>query len=100
VLLARDRADEAEPLLRQALDLRLASLPAHHWRVAEARGALGACLTAQRRYDHAESLLVESLADLHGRTAAGSVAARLVRLYEAWGRPDEARAYRGHAAPL
>jgi len=100
VLLARHRAEEAEPLLRQALELRLASLSAHHWRVAEARGALGACLTAQRRYDHAEPLLVESLAGLHGRPGAGRVAARLIRLYEAWGRPDEAQAYRGRAASL
>jgi eukaryotic-like serine/threonine-protein kinase len=100
VLLARRQAAEAEPLLRQALELRLAGLPAHHWHVAEARGALGACLTEQQHYDEAEPLLVEALADLRGRPGAGRVAARLVHLYEAWGRPDEAQAYRGLAAPL
>jgi serine/threonine protein kinase/tetratricopeptide (TPR) repeat protein len=100
VLLARRQTAEAEPMLRQALELRLAALPAHHWQVAEARGALGACLTAQQRYGEAEPLLVQALADLRGRPDAGRVAARLVRLYEAWGRPDEAQAYRGLAAPL
>jgi len=68
--------------------------------VAEARGALGACLTAQRRYAEAEPLLVASLEGLRGRSGAGRAAARLVRLYEAWGRTEQAEAYRRLAAPL
>jgi serine/threonine protein kinase/Tfp pilus assembly protein PilF len=100
VLLARRKAAEAEPFLRQALDLRLATLPPHHWQLAEARGALGACLTELGRYSEAEPLLVASLADLRGRPGAGRAAARLVRLYEAWGRPDQARPYRALATPL
>ena len=97
VLLARDQAVAAEPLLREALDLRLGELLSRHKDVAAARGALGASLVPQRRYADAEPLLVESLAGLHGRPAAGQAATRLVRLYEAWGRPEKADAYRGVA---
>jgi hypothetical protein len=69
-----------------------------HKDVAAARGALGASLVPQRRYADAEPLLIESLAGLRGRPAATQAGARLVRLYEAWGRPEKADAYRGFAA--
>jgi serine/threonine-protein kinase len=98
VLLARNQAAAAEPLLREALDLRLRELVGRHKDVAAARGALGASLVPQRRYADAEPLLIESLAGLRGRPAATQAGARLVRLYEAWGRPEKADAYRGFAA--
>jgi serine/threonine-protein kinase len=98
VLLARDQAVAAEPMLREALDLRLRELLPRHKDVAAARGALGASLAAQRRYADAEPLLAESLAGLRGRPVARQAAARLVHLYEAWGRPEKAAAYGGVAA--
>jgi serine/threonine-protein kinase len=99
VLRARDQAAAAEPFLREALDLRLNALSAQHKDVAAARGALGASLLAQRRYAEAEPLLVASHAGLRGRAAAAGVGTQLVHLYEAWGRPEKADAYRGVAAP-
>src|SRR5204863_2609308 len=58
------RSAEAEKILREAVKLRLENLPAKHFMSALARGALGECLTAQRRYDEAEALLVSSYGDL------------------------------------
>jgi serine/threonine-protein kinase len=98
VLTARNQPAAAEPFLRQALDLRRGELLSRHKDVAVARGALGASLMAQGRYAEAEPLLVESLAGLHRRPAASAAAARLVRLYEAWGRPEKADPYRDVAA--
>jgi len=84
-------------LIRSTSATDLGQLLSQHKDVAAARGALGASLVAQRRYAEAEPLLVESFA-AGGGHSAGQAAARLVRLYEAWGRPEKADAYRGVAA--
>jgi serine/threonine protein kinase/Tfp pilus assembly protein PilF len=93
------RAGEAEPLLRESLRLRRRALPPGHWLVASAESTLGACLTAERRFPEAEALLLRAHAGLeasrgqdHERTVEARQ--RLVTLYEAWGRPDRAAAWR------
>lgn len=99
VLTDRGEAREAEPLLQEALTIRQKALPAGHWLTAIAANILGECLTAQERYADAEPLLLESCAIL--QTAPGfpagrmaEVLGRLVQLYEAWDRKDEAMAWR------
>jgi serine/threonine-protein kinase len=96
------RAREAEPLLRESLDLRRKALPPGHWLVSSSESVLGACLTAEGRYAEAEKLLLRAhtgLESSRGRDHARTVEARrrLVALYEAWGRPDRAAAWRGGA---
>ncbi len=93
------RAREAGPLLRESLELRRRALPPGHWLIAASESALGACAVAGRRFSEAESLLLHgyeglrtSLGDAHERTIEARL--RLVNLYEAWGRPDRAAAYR------
>jgi len=44
-------------MMRRALAVRERSLPAGHWRIAEAQALLGASLAAQRRADEAELLM-------------------------------------------
>jgi tetratricopeptide (TPR) repeat protein len=96
------RPEQAEQSLREALDLRRQALPDGHWLIASSECALGASLTAQGRYPEAEVLLLESHRDLaaargptHERTL--DARKRLAALYDAWGRPDQADAWR--AAP-
>ena len=84
-----------EDHLRRALELRTRALKPGHWRLAETQGALGENLTSQKRYAEAEPLLVESHgkfnASLSGRDPRTQQARRrLVALYEAWGKPEEA----------
>ena len=55
---------EAEKMLREAVKMRVESLPAGHFWIALANGALGECLAAQRRFDKAEPLLRESYDNL------------------------------------
>lgn len=89
------QAEEAEPLLRQCVDLRRASLP-EHWLTANTESLLGGCLTELARYDEAEELLLDSYNQMK---AAPDVIARrvlqavdrLVHLYSAWGKEDEAK---------
>jgi serine/threonine protein kinase len=98
-LIDTGRAAEAEPLLREALAIRQAAMPPGHWAKASTESILGACLAAQGRYAEAESLLRESLAVLRSaphvppervRQALG----RVIALYDAWGKPGEAAAWR------
>jgi hypothetical protein len=63
------------------------------------KGALGECLTTQKRFDEAESLLVASYNDLkesQGEQTPRTVGAleRLALLYQAWKKPDQVEQYR------
>ncbi|HUF35460.1 MAG TPA: tetratricopeptide repeat protein, partial [Gemmatimonadales bacterium] len=81
-------------------------LPPDHSRQINNRGALGACLTTLGRFAEAEPLLVGSYQG--ARTADSSAASaavraaleRLVGLYQAWGRGDDAAAHRALLAGL
>ena len=86
LLLMRKKAAEAEPLLRQALEIRMKAFPEGDWRIATAKSLLGEALTAMGRYDEAERFLLEAkrvLKDGPGQEGreAKSTAERLAALY-------------------
>lgn len=92
------KAVEGETYLREAVRIRKKVLPAGDFMIPYAESFLGECLTAQNRYAEAEPLLLESYKQLKaklGKQHAKSVEARqrLARLYELWGRPDQAKDY-------
>ena len=103
-LCEKGRPEEAEPLLREAHEIRAAALPASHREVARAKVEWGACLTRLDRHAEAEALLVAGHRGLSGaRDAASAKAAhaaleKLVRLYEAWGKKEEASRHRRELA--
>jgi hypothetical protein len=74
-------------------------LPREHRRQVANRGALGACFTALKRFPEAEPLLLASYGGARSAdTAGGSVTVRealerMVGLYQAWGRSEEAESY-------
>ena len=99
VLAETGKTGEAGPLLREALGVRRHALPADHWLTAVTANILGGCLTMEGRYAEAEAVLLsigETLAPvpdfLAGRIPG--TAARLVALYEAWGRDEQAASWR------
>ncbi len=101
--LALGDPEEAEPLLRQALELRRKGLPPGHPLTAESETVLGGFLAARGRYAEAESLLVAGhaaltagLGDDHPKTQAS--VRGLVRLYDAWDKPERAAGLRGRLA--
>ena len=60
---------------------------------------LGECLAAQSRFEEAETLLLESHAAINKAMGANDprvqrAKTRLQKLYEAWGKPEQAAAYR------
>jgi tetratricopeptide (TPR) repeat protein/predicted Ser/Thr protein kinase len=98
------KPEQGEPLLRECLELRTERLPEDHWRIAEATMALGNCLISLRRYDEAEPYLTtayENIAQHPGaqhRQLAEAVE-NVVQLYDDWGKPEQAEAYRALLPP-
>lgn len=89
----------AEEPLRNALALRTKALKPGHSATAFTQGLLGECLAAQNRYEEAETLLLESHTAMNKAMGANDprvqkARLRLFKLYEAWGRPEQAAAYR------
>jgi serine/threonine-protein kinase len=99
VLVSDGRSAEAEPLLRESVANFEASLPPDHWWTGDAKSTLGECLVAQDRFAEAEPFLLDGLARIeaglgpdHDRTR--QAVERLVALYEAWQKPEDAARYR------
>ena len=93
-------AQSAEDLFRQAIEIQRKSFPERSWQISTTRLLLGACLQEQKRYGEAEPLMLEAFPVIkdtfglgHPRTQAA--VKRLVSLYEAWGKPDQAAQYKG-----
>ncbi|MEM1093930.1 MAG: serine/threonine-protein kinase [Bacteroidota bacterium] len=87
------RYTEAETQFTNAVAIGSDTFGAEHWRTAEAQSALGSCLTKQGRYAEAEAVLTASHVILAAaeRTAETETARqRLVDLYTAWGKPQNA----------
>jgi serine/threonine protein kinase/tetratricopeptide (TPR) repeat protein len=96
----------AEPILREALALR-ESKSRENWRTFEARALLGASLLAKKEYAQAESLLVKGYEGLKfseakipapSRNRIAEAGARIIELYEAWGKKDKALEWRRRLA--
>ncbi len=87
-LAALGRHREAEPLLRDALEV----FPPHDGRHNATRLVLGRALAGQGRSKEAEEVLRSALATIQGGGdgPADEIRATLVELYEGWGRSEEA----------
>jgi serine/threonine-protein kinase len=102
--LCRDeKPQEAQPLAREALVIFSKALPGGHPYIAETESVLGGCLSLAQRYGEAERLLLASYPILKAKTGERSLETRraldrIVRLYEAWGKPDQAARYRAELA--
>ena len=99
ILAKTGKPKEGEKILREAVRIRTESLPKEHFWVALANGALGECLTIEKRFTDAEPLLLSSYESLKNSQGAnnprtGIALQRLIALYEAWGKPEQAAHYR------
>jgi eukaryotic-like serine/threonine-protein kinase len=101
VLVQQGKSSEAEPLLRECVAIREQAIP-DDWRRFFAMSLLGRVLLDQSRYGEAEPLVVSGYEGLKAREAKiptaskihlPNAATQVVRLYEAWGNPDRARAW-------
>lgn len=101
-----DHPERAEPLLREALAIHERKDP-DNWRAFETRALLGASLLGQKKYAEAEPELLRADEGLKAREARIPAASRkivaetvdwIVRLYEAWGKPDRAAEWRSSSS--
>lgn len=97
-------AAAAEPMLREAVETAERTLPPGHPYILAFRNNLGGCLLELQRFDEAEPHLVASFEGF--RDALGpehpmtqSAIGALIKLYDAWGRPDAAAPYRAMLPP-
>jgi serine/threonine-protein kinase len=90
------RYAEAEKLQQQAIAVYQKSLPPEHWMILRSRSHLGECLIQLKRYAEAEEQLLIAHANLKAArlTDARQTISRLVKLYQAWGKPAQAAPYR------
>ena len=102
VLLAEKKPAEAELKLRELLTIRQKNQP-DDWSTFDARSMLGEALAAQKKFAEAEPLLVEGFEGMKKRQATIPAAEkdhlkrgleRLVSLYEAGGKADEAKRWK------
>lgn len=109
VQLARKDPQAAESLVREGLRIRMLApglvpnrrrtFPEDDWSIGAARSLLGVALTARGAFAEAETVLLDALHDLHAmpsppRRDVTDTVTGLIHLYEAWGTPDRALAYR------
>jgi serine/threonine-protein kinase len=96
---------EAEAYLRESLEIRTRLLAGENQLIGASKGALGECLTTQKRYAEAEPLLQRSYATMrdvqgeHGPLTLEAVR-RLAALYRAWGKPEESARYQAGVEQL
>jgi serine/threonine protein kinase/Tfp pilus assembly protein PilF len=97
-LLNRKEYLQAEPLLREALAIHEQIMP-EDWMTFYVKSLLGEALLGQQRFEEAEPLLLDGYAGVKSRESTMpasnrglivSAAKRLVALYAAWGKPEEA----------
>jgi tetratricopeptide (TPR) repeat protein/tRNA A-37 threonylcarbamoyl transferase component Bud32 len=93
------KSSEAESLLRECVAIREKAIP-DDWRRFFGMSLLGRAISDQGRYAEAEPLVVSGYEGLKAREAKipavskvhlSNAAAQLVRMYNAWGKPDQAR---------
>ncbi|CAN5903490.1 hypothetical protein BH23PLA1_BH23PLA1_41060 [soil metagenome] len=107
-LLRQRKWAEAEPVIRECLEIRERIMP-EVWATANTRSMLGEVLLELEKYDEAEPLLLEGRRGIVAQVEAipedfrdirlRESADRLVRLYEAWDRPEEAEHWRRQLEP-
>jgi len=101
-LIQRHKWTDAEPILRECLTVREKAQP-DVWSTFNARSLLGGSLLGQGRLVEAEPLIVSGFEGMNvreakipapGKARLSEAADRVVRLYEAWRKPDKVREWR------
>jgi serine/threonine-protein kinase len=98
LLYLKGEYDKAEKMLEQAINTYQKSLNPDHWMVHRSRSALGGCLIKLKRYREAEEQLLAAHAGLkivrgEENAMTRTTVSRLIELYEAWGKSDQAAHY-------
>jgi hypothetical protein len=101
-LLEQEKWEDAEPIVRECLAIREKFQP-DGWPTFNIRSMLGGSLLGQKKYALAEPLLLAGYEGMKAREATilaagkprlSEAGERLVKLYDAWRKPEKAAAWR------
>ncbi len=105
-LIQQEKWTEAEPVLRECLAIREKN-QLEEWSTFNTRSTLGASLLGQKKYAEAEPLIVSGYEGLKAREAKipplakprlSEAAERVLKLYQAWDKPDKAAEWKAKLA--
>lgn len=103
---------EAEQFFRESLEICRTSLPEKHFQTAVSQVGLGACLLKLKRFEEAETLVLDAFSNLQGNPEVTpywqqSIAMVLMKIYEGWeteapgtGKAEQAAVWRGRLEAL
>ena len=98
--------DAAEASIRRAIEIDTEALSEDHPRVSNSTMLLGTVFMLREEYEVAEGYLLRALQFSERHVAEGRLISprglfdTFVRLYDAWGRPEDAARYRDRIAAL
>jgi tetratricopeptide (TPR) repeat protein len=101
-LIQQEKWSEAESVLRECLAIRETAQP-DDWSTFNTRSQLGSSLMGQQKYAEAEPLIVQGYEGMKARAAKipargkprlAEAAVWVARLYEGWGKPEQAAAWK------
>ncbi len=103
-LLEQERYSEAEPVFREVLDITRVALPHDHWIIFNTESTLGQSLIGQAQFEEAERLVVNSYTRMKDDNFVPAdvltlALERVIKLYTAWGKPEEAARFREMTLP-
>jgi len=98
-LIEEGRFEEAAALLRGCLATRQKALPEGHWLIADTMSQLGGAVAGAGKFAEAEALLLDGYAGMADNRRVlpdrkRQAIERIIRLYEAWDKPDQASEWR------
>ncbi len=100
-LIEQARWSVVEPFLRECLSICDEAMP-NDWRRFDVMSRLGGALTGLRRFAEAERLVLPGYEGMKaretglpaaGKSALFAASRRVVRVYESWGKPEQATAW-------
>ncbi len=102
-VLGQERYADAEPLLRELLEL-IRKTGEEHWSYPVSAAMLGDALTGQKRFEEAQTVLLDAAARMDRLpdvppSRRSDVREALVRLYEVWGKPAEKARWQAASQP-
>jgi tetratricopeptide (TPR) repeat protein len=103
-LLEQERYSDAEPVFREVLEIAQVALPDDHWLLSDSKSSLGQSLIGQERFKEAERLVVNAYLRMKDDKFVpvenlSWALERVIILYTAWEKPDEAARFRAMIQP-
>lgn len=96
--MATNQPESAKTYLEEALLVRRNTLGNEHWQTGTSMTNLGECILSLGKYAEAESLLVDGFRTVSNQFGNSDkrtkrAASTLAKLYQGWGKPDQAAKY-------